>query len=606
MSISHFQEMNLPSLLKNAIEKAGFTTPTPIQAQAIPPAIEGKDVLGTARTGTGKTLAFVLPALNFIINNPDSVVLILTPTRELADQVHKMVDKVATFRLEDGTPIKTVLLIGQTSMSDQTNKLRNGAKIIIGTPGRVKDHMQRRTLPVNSVNFLVFDEIDRIFDMGAGDDLDQIVKVLPRERQTLMFSATVVPAVEKQLSTKYLKNPVRVAIESGIVNSTKLVEETVNINESDKYSTLLKEVNSREGTIIIFVKTKMGADRLSKRLCKDDTPAVAIHGDLRQHKRDKVMNAFRNGRSRIMVATDVASRGLDIPHIKHVINYDIPHSPEDYFHRVGRTARAGAEGSALSFISADDNKKWRSIQKLLHPEKFTGQDNEERDSSGRRRGFGGNGGKRSFGKKSFGNGGRDRDRQGSRDGRDNRGGRDFRDRDNRDNNREGRSPYRENREGSRDGASRDGERNVAKSNDSWNNKERSNDSYSRERKPFENRGERRDSGSSWNKEGQGERSRRPEQNNGERRGPWKERGASENTRSDRDGGFKNNRDRREGGFDNNRENPRKEGGFRGEQKKFPPRERSANPGNDNNRRDFRRDGGSNNRSSSRRSSFSGS
>jgi superfamily II DNA/RNA helicase len=361
--MTHFRDMNLPTPLLKALDRLKFTEPTPIQLQTIPESLQGKDILGSAQTGTGKTLAFVVPLIAHLLKNPQAMSLILTPTRELAQQVSQIMMQL----IKTDTNLRMALLIGGESIGKQFHQLRMNPRIIVGTPGRVIDHMTRNTLKKTAISFLVLDETDRMFDMGFGIQLNQIISQLPQQRQTLMFSATFPPKIE-ELAAKYMVTPHRVFVDEVIAISDKLKQETLFIKESDKYNELLTQLNSREGSIIVFVKTKLNADRLATQLTKADHSVSAIHGDLRQHKRERVMKAFRQGSYRIMVATDIAARGLDVPQIQHVINYDLPQASEDYIHRIGRTARNGSDGSALTFVSTKDRKLWDDIQRLMNPE----------------------------------------------------------------------------------------------------------------------------------------------------------------------------------------------------------------------------------------------
>ncbi len=360
--IMNFSQMELPPLVLQALNDAGFSESTPIQAKTIPIALKGNDIIGSAQTGTGKTLAFAIPAISKLLAVPTGTVLILAPTRELAQQVHSSIKQL----LAKIPKINTALLIGGENIFKQFGKLKINPRVIVGTPGRVIDHLDRKTLKCDNIMLLVLDETDRMFDMGFSIQIEKIISQIPKKRQTLMFSATFPMKVE-QLAAKYLIQPQRISAGSDKPTVTKLKQEHINVIESEKYKKLLIQLQQREGSIIVFVKTKINADRLASNLCKEMHKASAIHGDLRQHKRDRVMNDFRFGSFRIMVATDVAARGLDVPHVQHVINYDLPQDPEDYIHRVGRTARAGAEGSALSFVSPQDGKKWFAIQRFMDP-----------------------------------------------------------------------------------------------------------------------------------------------------------------------------------------------------------------------------------------------
>lgn len=349
--MSTFHGMNLPLQLKQALDKNNLLTPTPIQAQAIPLALQGNDILGSAQTGTGKTLAFAIPLVAKLLNESYAgSALIIVPTRELAQQVMGEVKRL----LLHSSKLKTALLIGGEAISKQFTQLYRKPRIIIGTPGRTIDHIERKTLVTNNIDTVVLDETDRMFDMGFGMQIEAILKCLPKKmRQTLMFSATF-PDDMVKLATKHLNNPQRVSVDCQVTASVKIKQEVVYTSESEKYSKLTEQLHQRKGSIIIFVGTKRCADQLANRLYKDDYSALAIHGDLRQHKRERVIKSFRHGRNQIMVATDIASRGLDIPHVQHIINYDMPQSQADYIHRIGRTARAGAEGFALSFILPQD------------------------------------------------------------------------------------------------------------------------------------------------------------------------------------------------------------------------------------------------------------
>lgn len=361
--MQNFAELGLPQNLMNALNAMKFTTPTPIQAQAIPLALQGRDILGSAQTGTGKTGAFGIPLVSRLLSNPRGSAMVLLPTRELAVQVIDALQQM----LGKSSYIKTALIIGGESMGKQLQQLRMRPRIIVGTPGRINDHLERGSLMLHDTNFLVLDETDRMLDMGFEIQLERIFKFLPKERQTLMFSATL-PANIVKLSSKYLNNPERISVGSTTAVATKIKQEVLHTSQEDKYNQLIQQLNARQGSIIVFVKTKWGAEKMATRLRKERHSADAIHGDLRQNQRDRVISGFREKKHRILVATDIAARGLDIPHIEHVINYDLPQCPEDYIHRIGRTARAGAEGSAICLISPDDRGKWKAIQRLIDPE----------------------------------------------------------------------------------------------------------------------------------------------------------------------------------------------------------------------------------------------
>jgi len=360
--MQNFNLFKIENSLKSSINRMNFKEPTPIQSQAIPVALEGKDILGTAQTGTGKTLAFSIPLINKLILDKNVFALVTCPTRELATQVMDSIKNL----ISDQINIKTALLIGGESMQKQLRQLGKRARLIVGTPGRINDHLKRKSLNLSATKYLVLDETDRMLDMGFTPQIEMILKFVPKNHQTLLFSATL-PKNIIRISERYLINPVRISVGSTTVPIAKIKQETLQVYKENKYDELINQLLARKGSILVFVKTKRNADRMVKRLKEEDHSADAIHGDLRQSKRDRVINAFRKGIKRILVATDVAARGLDIPLIQHVINYDLPQVPEDYVHRIGRTARAGSEGSALTFLTRDDKSMWNSISRLIDP-----------------------------------------------------------------------------------------------------------------------------------------------------------------------------------------------------------------------------------------------
>ena len=361
--MNNFNELPLENQLKNSLKFADFKTPTPIQSQSIPISLTGKDILGTAQTGTGKTLAFTIPMINKLIKDKNAMALIICPTRELASQVMQTVTKLNSKEIN----INSALLIGGESMQKQLRQLTKRTRIIVGTPGRINDHIERKSLKLYKVTYLVLDETDRMLDMGFTPQIELILRHIPKSHQTLLFSATLPNDILK-ISEKYLKNPERISVGSVSTPIEKIKQETFQITPDKKYHELINQLVERSGSILVFVKTKHGADKIVKRLKYDGHSADAIHGNLRQSKRDRVIRGFRSGKSRILVATDVAARGLDIPLIQHVINYDLPQVPEDYIHRIGRTGRAGKEGSAMTFLTNHDYSMWRSIQKLIDPD----------------------------------------------------------------------------------------------------------------------------------------------------------------------------------------------------------------------------------------------
>jgi len=369
-----FSSLGLPQQLADSLARMKFSTPTPIQAKAIPVALKGRDILGSAQTGTGKTGAFGIPLIERLLTTEKTTALVMTPTRELATQVQKALLEM----LGHGSGIKSALLIGGDSMYRQLNQLKGRPRLIVGTPGRINDHLERRSVNLRDCGFLVLDETDRMLDMGFGVQIDRILRHMPKERQTLLFSATLPPYII-EIAKKYLHMPERIAV--GDVHSPieNIKQELVKLNQPEKYKALSEHLSRRDGSVIVFVKTKHGADRMAQKLQRDGHKAEAIHGDLKQSKRDRVISDFRDKEYRILVATDVAARGLDIPHIEHVINYDLPQVAEDYIHRIGRTARAGKTGEAVIFVTPEDGAKWREIYHLMNPSDKSVKNSERAD-----------------------------------------------------------------------------------------------------------------------------------------------------------------------------------------------------------------------------------
>lgn len=361
--MTNFHSFNLPKELLNSLDKLKFIQPTPIQEATIPLALDGKDILGSAQTGTGKTAAFGIPLIAKLLSNQTGSAVVITPTRELAVQVMQALEGI----LGKKSSINTCLLIGGEPMHKQLFQLKRKPRLFVGTPGRMNDHLERGTLNLKHVNTLVLDEMDRMLDMGFSVQIDAIVKHIPNDRQTLLFSATV-PGNIIKLANSYMNKPERVAIGKVSSPGKNIKHDIIQVSEQEKYDRLVDELNNRNGSIIIFMKTKYGTEKMAKKLSVEGHSAVAIHGDLQHRKRERVIKAFRAKKYKILVATDVASRGLDIPHIEHVINHDLPQCPEDYLHRIGRTARAGAEGEAICFISNQDKSKWDAINRLMNPD----------------------------------------------------------------------------------------------------------------------------------------------------------------------------------------------------------------------------------------------
>lgn len=390
---TNFKEFALNPVLHASLETMKFETPTPIQAMAIPHALEGRDIIGSAQTGTGKTAAFCVPMINYLMENTQAHALVMLPTRELAAQVHTVARQMIGDAVKGSTGIKTALLIGGEPIGKQYAQLDRRPRLIVGTPGRINDHLRSNQDLVDRVSFVVLDEADRMLDMGFAPQIDSILSETALERQTLMFSATFPDSIVK-FTKQYLQNPERVSAGVQSKPGENIEQESMFVNQEHKYDELLMQLSKREGSVVIFARTQHGAEKLAIKLNKDEHKAEAIHGGLRQRQRDKVIQLFRKSAVRILVATDVAARGLDVPHVEHVINFDLPQVAEDYIHRIGRTARAGAKGHAVSFISPGEKHLWRDIERMLNP--------EAANSDVREGGRGGFKGKKSFGKKPFG------------------------------------------------------------------------------------------------------------------------------------------------------------------------------------------------------------
>ena len=359
-----FSKYNLNEVLNKSLKNINFNNPTPIQEKSIPLILQGKDILGSAQTGTGKTAAFCIPLLELLMKSSRGSLLIMIPTRELAKQVLDVINSLLGFK----SSINTATLIGGESMSKQLSQLKKRPRIYVGTPGRINDHLQRGTLNLHDAKYLVLDETDRMLDMGFEVQINKIIKFLPVSKQVLMFSATIPNNILK-LSSKYLNDPVRISVGESNTVAKNIKQEIIELKSDEKLDELINQITNRNGSILIFVKTKYGTEKLSKALSRSKIKSFPLHGGLRQSKRNTIMKNFRDMKFRILIATDVAARGIDVPHIEHVINYDLPQMAEDFIHRIGRTARAGSKGIALSFVTKGDFAKWKEIQKILNPEK---------------------------------------------------------------------------------------------------------------------------------------------------------------------------------------------------------------------------------------------
>ena len=357
-----FKDFALPEALQHKLDALGFDTPTPIQERAMPAALEHRDILGSAQTGTGKTAAFSIPLLTKIMNHADIYGIIVTPTRELALQVD---EQIRAF-LSAKSKIRSVVLIGGASIERQVQALGKRPKIIVGTPGRIIDHLERKSLDLSGFNYVVLDETDRMLDMGFSAPIAEIFSRVSEERQTLLFSATLPKNIQK-ISAQYLQNPVR--IEMGQVNSVgdNIVQSTQFVSKDGKFEMLVDALREHDQSAIVFMNSKYATEKLAKRLKSAGITAEAIHGDLRQSKRERVISNLRDNKFRVLVATDVAARGIDVPHIHQVINFDLPRQTEDYIHRIGRTGRNGAQGIALNLATRDDMEKLNEIERLINP-----------------------------------------------------------------------------------------------------------------------------------------------------------------------------------------------------------------------------------------------
>jgi len=359
--MTQFSELPISAVLKGNLARHGFKQPTPVQQQSIEPALAGRDVVATAQTGTGKTLAFVLPMLERLGQKPGRGVqaLILSPTRELAIQIDETFHKIAA-----GTGIRSAVVVGGLSENTQLNAIRKGAQVVIATPGRLCDFLGRNLVKLNAVRILVLDEADRMLDMGFLPAIHAITAAIPADRQTLFFSATIESSV-KHLVESHVKDAIRVAIGSITKPAEQVDLFLYEVEQSRKPALLESMLREQEGTFLVFARTKHGADRLSKKLGQSGFKSAAIHGDRTQNQRNQALRGFQNGTYRVLVATDVAARGIHVEGISHVVNYDLPQVPEDFIHRVGRTGRAGARGIASTFASCAERSEIQRIERTI-------------------------------------------------------------------------------------------------------------------------------------------------------------------------------------------------------------------------------------------------
>ncbi|WP_455366159.1 DEAD/DEAH box helicase [Kaarinaea lacus] len=367
-----FQSLGLRAEIVRAVSEKGYSEPTPIQMKAIPTVLEQRDLMAGAQTGTGKTAGFTLPLLQRIMetneasgNKPGKKrpvvrALVLTPTRELAAQVQESIVNYSKY-----LPLRSAAIFGGVKIGPQMKKLRNGVDIVVATPGRLLDHVNQNTVNLSTVDILVLDEADRMLDMGFMPDIRKLMKRLPREKQTLLFSATFSPEITR-LANEWLKSPalIEVAQQNSTAERVSQVVHPVDKNRKRELLSYLIGSNNWQ-QVLVFTRTKHGADNLSKHLITSGIRATAIHGNKSQGARSKALSDFKGGKARVLVATDIAARGLDISQLPHVVNYELPSTPEDYIHRIGRTGRAGNEGEAMSLVCVDELKLLRDIERLI-------------------------------------------------------------------------------------------------------------------------------------------------------------------------------------------------------------------------------------------------
>jgi ATP-dependent RNA helicase RhlE len=363
-----FTDFNISDSLKNRLTNAGFSMPTPVQAKAIPPALEGNDILATASTGTGKTLSFLVPMIQRL--DATSVpstrgkrgpirALILLPTRELAMQVLD-----AYWKLVPGSKSDAVLVCGGLSENNQLDQLDRGPRLVVATPGRLEDFLRRREININSVEMLVLDEVDRMLDMGFLPAIRRIVGAVPKTRQTMCYSATLDANIQ-EIVRDYVRNPIRVEIGQTSKPSERVELRVYTVMQDQKLGLLDQMLREEQGTFLVFSRTKHGADRISKKLERLGHDSDVIHGDRSQSQRTAALKGFQNGKHRVLVATDVAARGIDVQDIAHVVNYDLPNASDDFVHRIGRTGRAGAKGVATTFVMPQEKHEARKLEREL-------------------------------------------------------------------------------------------------------------------------------------------------------------------------------------------------------------------------------------------------
>ena len=361
--MKNFSELTLSAPLRSNLVKHGFAVPTPVQAMAIQPALAGQNVVATAQTGTGKTLAFVLPTIELLGTEAARSgirALVLSPTRELAIQIQETFAKMAP-----GTGVRASVAVGGLNERSQLQAIRKGAQVLIATPGRLYDFLSRKLIDLSGIRILVLDEADRMLDMGFLPTIKRILAAMPADRQTLFFSATIESSV-KPLVEAYVRDAVRVAVGSTTKPIDKVELHLYEVEQDRKLALLASMLRQEEGSFLVFARTKRGADRLSRKLACDGIKAAAIHGDRTQNQRNQALRGFQQGDYRVLVATDVASRGIHVEGIAHVVNYDLPQVPEDFIHRVGRTGRMGASGRASTFATPFERADISHIERTIN------------------------------------------------------------------------------------------------------------------------------------------------------------------------------------------------------------------------------------------------
>lgn len=356
-----FSELSLSPQVQKRLAAANFITPTPVQAGAIPPALAGRDVLATAQTGTGKTLSFMVPILERLMKQPTKQItaLVLLPTRELAMQVEKVYRQL----MPEGS-MRAALIVGGLAEGPQLDALRRGVRLVVATPGRLEDFLDRKLVKLDGVEVLVLDECDRMLDMGFKPSIKRIVAKLRADRQTLCYSATLNPEM-REVVREYLKDPARIDISTELKPADNVALQMFEVPKEKKPELLEHLLRKHEGSFLVFTRTKHGADRLAKRLSRVGHNAARIHGDRTQAQRVAALKSFADGANRVLVATDVAARGIDVPHVAHVVNYDLPKEAEDFVHRVGRTGRASRSGTAHTFALPEERNEVKKIERKL-------------------------------------------------------------------------------------------------------------------------------------------------------------------------------------------------------------------------------------------------